>query len=164
MKIFYRVQNSPKPEELALFFEEAFTDTVNFTAQQHQTLSEWFSVEEMIDYMLHGQLIEARLEHGELVGSLFIGKQNPISWTDGKKMEIFILGVAKAYRRTGVSTELINLCEKYAKDQHSKSIIVHTHITMISVHAMYEKLNYERIGVLENFYDNGDAVFFKKEL
>lgn len=165
--VFYKENLQPNRGELHDFFEEVFlemADQSNFTPEQDQKLSEWFSVDEMTNYSPYGKLIEARLESGLLVGAIFIGKQNPISWPDGNKMEIFILGVQKKYRLHDIARQLMKLAEDYAQKLGCKKILVNTHEAMKSIHSFYEKIGYQKMGVLTNYYDNGNAVFFQKIL
>lgn len=167
MNISYAIQSKPNYAELQDFFEAVFAeipDTENFSAEQDQQLDEWFSLAEMLKYGEHGKLIEARLEDGQLVGAIFIGKQNPLTWPDGQKMEIFILGVDKNYRGNNISKKLVAAAEDFAREFGAKKIVVNTHIAMDSVHAIYQKFGYEKIGMLKNYYENGDAVFFQKQL
>ena len=88
----------------------------------------------MIKYLAHGSLIEARLEDGGLIGAIFIGKQNQVSWPDGHKMEIFILGVDANHREQGVAKKLVLAAEEYATAQKAQKVIVSTHVAMESVH------------------------------
>lgn len=167
MQILYSHQQNPNKSELSIFFEDVFDeldDNEAFSEDQDQALDEWFSVDEMISYFEHGRLFEARFENNQLVGAIFIGKQNPISWPDGKKMEVFILGVDKNFRKMGVAKKLILLAEEYAFKQQAKKIIINTHVAMSSVHSIYQKIGYKKMGMLTNYYDNGDAVFFQKIL
>jgi ribosomal protein S18 acetylase RimI-like enzyme len=167
MKNIVTRQQHPNALELKQFFETVFTqieDIKNFSNDKNQSLNEWFSIREMINYMSNGLLAEARLDNGQLVGALFIGKQHPLSWLDGKKMEIFILGVDKKFRFQGIAKQLVVFAEKFAIDQKSKKIMVNTHIVMESVHQFYKKIGYKKMGVLADYYDNGDAVFFQKTL
>ncbi len=167
MNISISHQPQPNQTELEDFFEAVFSeipDTDNFTDDQDQNLAEWFSLAEMLKYVAYGKLIEARLENHQLVGAIFIGMQNPITWPDGKKMEIFILGVDKNFRGNDISKKLMMAAEAYALEVGAQKIIVNTHVAMESVHAIYQKFGYEKIGVLKNYYDNGDAAFFQKIL
>lgn len=167
MSISYSSQPQPNPSELQKFFETVFaeiTDSEAFSSEQSQSLAEWFSIEQMIAYLPYGQLIEARAEGDQLVGALFIGQQNPMTWPDGRKMELFILGVHPQFQHQGIAQQLMSLAEKYASEHGCKKTVVNTHRAMESVHAFYEKLGYTRIGVLSNYYDNGDAVFFQKNM
>ncbi len=153
--------------ELTAFFEEVFNEIEDgdaFSPEQDQSLADWFSVKEMEKYSDYGTLIEERNEHGDLIGALFIGKQNPISWPDGNKMEIFILGVKKEERGKGIAKKIIEKAEQYAQGQGAKKILINTHILQDTVQAMYIKLGYEKMGVLQDYYDNGDAVFFGKDV
>jgi len=167
MEISYSPQQNPNLTELENFFEDVFDDLDDneaFTEDQDQALNEWFSMEEMVSYFLHGQLFEARSQDNQLIGAVFIGKQNPISWPDGKKMEVFILGVNKKYRKIGVAKQLMILAEEFATRHKAKKIVVNTHVAMSSVHRFYQNIGYKKMGVLANYYDNGDAVFFQKIL
>jgi ribosomal protein S18 acetylase RimI-like enzyme len=166
-KISFKVNSTPNKNELHDFFEAVFleiADGSHFSAEQDQKLDEWFSVDEMLKYLPDGKLIEARLDDGQLVGAIFVGKQNPITWPDGNKMEIFILGVHKDHRGHDIARKLMHLAEEYARELGSKKILVNTHEAMESVHTFYQKIGYTKIGTLENYYDNGSAVFFQKVL
>lgn len=166
MNIIYAGNSAPNRDELHAFFETVFNeipDGTEFSEDQDQTLDEWFSVDEMITYLPNGQLIEAR-DDKTLVGALFIAKQNPITWPDGQKMEVFILGVDRNYRGQGIAKELLKRAEAFAAQYGAKKIIINTHILQEQVQAIYHSIGYDRIGVLTNYYDNGDAVFFSKNI
>jgi len=166
MDIKYSIQTKPNSEELHTFFETVFneiTDGGQFSEEQNQSLDEWFSVDEMKTYLVNGQLIEARNEAG-LVGAIFIAKQNPISWQDGHKMEVFILGVHPDYRGQGIAKELLRSAEQFAVESKAKKIVINTHILQEQVQKMYLSVGYSQMGVLKDYYDNGDAIFFSKKL
>ena len=166
MNIQYSIQTSPNQKELHTFFETVFNEIADggaFTEDQDQSLDQWFSVDEMCTYLPHGQLIEARNDE-RIVGAIFIAKQHPISWPDGHKMEIFILGVHPEYRGHGIAKELVKRAEEYAALAGAKKILINTHILQEQVQQMYEQMSYERVGVLKDYYDNGDAVFFAKNI
>lgn len=161
---FSKKSKKPNLEEITHFFEEAFLsvdEQGHLLEDQDQSLAEWFSVHEMMNH--HGQLIEKRA-NGKLVGALFIGKEHTLTWEDGKKMEVFILGVHRNFRGMGIAKELMQMAEEFARDQRARKIIVNTHVDLKGVHLFYEKLGYEKIGILSEYYDNGDAVFFQKKL
>lgn len=165
MNITLNRQKSPNERELTLFFENAFDETdssAEFSEDQQQKLDEWFSVPEMIAYLPHGVLIEARNEQQTLVGALFIGKQNPIFWNDGHKVEIVILAVSREYRHQGLAQRLMGEAEKAAQQLGGHKLIVNTHSAMATVHDFYLKQGFTKMGVLENYYENGSAVFFQK--
>lgn len=162
-------QASPNPDvlELQAFLEDVFSvvaDSDHFADDQDQKLSDWFSVDELIKYLPYGRLIEARLEDNILVGVIFIGQQHPVSWPDGKKMEIFVLGVHQQHRRKNIALTLIQLAEEFAQQVGAKKIIVNTHVLMNSVHTLYRRVGYEEMGRLTAYYDNGDALFFQKSI
>lgn len=160
-------QAQPNQQELTDFFEKAFEeidDQDAFTEETDQTLEEWFSVSSMIEYLPQGMLAEARTKDGTLIGAIFIGKHQPLFWADGHKMEIFILAIDKRYRKQGVAKALLEAAEQYAKKESAEKILVTTHIAMTTVMSYYERNGYSKIGVLQDYYDNGDAVFFVKML
>jgi ribosomal protein S18 acetylase RimI-like enzyme len=161
-------QLSPNLSEVKNFFEKVFseydsTDIENFADDENQTMDEWFDVEALLEYLQHGAFIEAR-EGEKLVGAIFIGKQNILNWPDGKKAEIFILGVDPEYRKHGMGRELMKHAEMFGKKLGAKSIIVNTHQSLLTVQQFYERLGYQKIGSLADYYDNGTAIFFKKRL
>lgn len=161
-------QTNPDLDELKEFFEKVFAefdpeDVENFKDDDHQSLEEWFDMNSLRNYLVEGALIEAR-EKQTLVGAIFVGKQHLLSWPDGKKAEIFILGVEPTIRGQGLGKKLVSMAEQSAKEFGAQSIIVNTHISLETVQRFYENLGFVRIGLLNNYFDNGDAVFFKKEL
>ena len=79
-------------------------------------------------------------------------------------MEVFILGVDADYRGNGIAKNLITKAEKYARDEGAEKIIINTHILQEGVQKLYKKLGYLEMGILENFFDNGSAIFFSKNL
>ena len=160
-------QTKPNQQELTDFLEKAFEEIADqdaFTTETDQTLEEWFSVSSMIKYLPQGMLAEARNENGTLIGAIFIGKHQPLFWADGHKMEIFILAIDKSYRKQGIAKALLRAAEQYAKKEKAEKILVTTHIAMKTVINYYEKNGYSKIGVLQDYYDNGDAVYFAKLL
>lgn len=167
MNIIYSQSHDLNVTELHAFFEKVFSyieDNNKFSSDQEQRLDDWFSVEEMLKNILYGALIEARNEDDILIGAIYIAKQNPITWPDGKKMEIFILGVDPDYTRQGIAKELLYRAEQYAKEIGAKKIIINTHVLQEQVQSIYKHLGYKTIGILEDYYDNGNAIFFSKDL
>lgn len=170
MTISIRVQNSPDISEIKTFIDNAFNeidpeDSKKFQdAGNSQSVDEWFSVEEMANYFNKGKLLEARTEKEELVGLAFIGMQNPVSWPDGKKTELFVLAVSPNHRKQGVGKSLLLKAEEIAKEIGSKKIIVNAHVFQEQTHKWYLKQGYKEMGILKDYYDNGDAKFFCKDL
>ena len=166
----YSLQTSPNIQELVLFLELAFSklaekDSVEFDTVDHQSLLEWFDILSMEYYMLQDNaiLIEAR-DDGKLVGAICIGKQSPIFWPDGRKIELIILAVHPDFRQKGIGKKLIMQAEIEAKGMGGKSVVVNTHHALTQVQNLYKKLGYSEIGTLKDYYDNGDAVFLMKKL
>lgn len=166
MNITISQQKNPNFSELHDLFENAFNefgDVEKFKENQHQSLDEWFDLKEMEKYLRYGALYEAYSDD-TLVGAIFIAQQNPISFPDGNKMEIFILAVSEKYRNQGIATRLMNRAEEFARAHGAKSIVVNTRILMTDAKTMYERFGYQIMGVLKDYYDNGDAVFLQKKL
>lgn len=162
-------QDAPDIQELKTFFENAFQsydeiDQSGFAPEDNQFMDDWFAIESLPEILDQGALFETRDESDALVGAIFIAKQHLLSWPDGKKMEVFILGVDHKARKKGVGKRLMEEAENFAKEFGAKSIIINTHISLVTVQHFYEKLGYTRMGVLKGYYDNGDAVFFVKHI
>jgi len=164
-----KIQLKPNLQELNDLFTVTFNnlhpkDSIHVPSFLIQRLDEWISIKELIKYYHYGKLIEARNDSDKLVGALFVGQRNPILWPDGHVAEIFILGVLPEVRGQGIGSKLISEAEKQVKNIGGEGIIISTHILMEGVRYFYKKLGYQEIGILKNFYINGDSVFFKKNL
>jgi len=145
--------------ELHDFFEEAF----DYDGEDKQALNEWLSIDELIKRKNEGALFLA-YDESKIIGGCFITKQNPITYVDGKKLEILILAVLNKYRNQGIASTLLKLSEEYAIQVGAQKIILNTHIDEKGAQAFYTKQGYDNIGILKNYYSNGDAVFFQKVL
>ncbi|MBU0975438.1 MAG: N-acetyltransferase [Patescibacteria group bacterium] len=166
MKIF--TDNKVAIHELELLFTACFLDLVEqdeekFDENNGQSLREWFGIDELRDYLKHSRIIVAE-EDGKLVGAAIVGKQNPLTWPDGKKCEVFNLGVLPEHRNKGLGSDLMEAVEKEAKLMGAKSIVLNVHELMTETQKFYEKLGYKRTGILRYYYENGSAVFFMKKL
>ena len=168
MKI--NVVTTPNKEELHNLFERAFAEILHdetgyFTEALNQdTLVDWFDFEAMIDYLPNGSLIEARDDQDTLIGAGFIAKQNLMSWPDGHKAELFIIGVLPGTQTQGLGSSILLECEKAAKTFGAESVIVNAHSMQPQLHKFYLKNGYQRIGELQNYYANGQATFFSKKI
>ncbi len=152
------------------FLEKAF-DSINSEAQSRfnaagngQTLKEWFGVEQLKEYLKYCILVEARDGGNKLAGVILVGKQNPLTWPDGNKAEIFVLAVDSSLRKLGIGSTLVERAEKAAKGINARKIILNTHVQQMENQKFYEKLGYVKMGILKDYYDNGDAVFYSKIL
>ncbi len=168
MKI--NIQNNPDHAEVKDLFERAFNEILEdetgyFTPELNQdTLKSWFDYEEMMNYQKYGCLIEARDDNNILIGAGFIAKQHPISWPDGKKAELFIIGVLPGTQRAGLGSMILQKCEEAARSFGASTVIVNAHSMQPQLHTFYQKNGYTRIGELEGYYENGNATFFTKHL
>lgn len=167
----YTISSQQKPDvnELKKVFSDSFDELMDgdqdsFPEALSQGFSEWFSFDEMIQYMKHGTLVEARLEDSTLVGAAFVGKQNPISWPDGYKATLFILAVVPHVRNHGIGKALLESCEKEAKKFGALKLLIDTHVAMGKTRQFYENQGYTIIGILKEYYGNGEATFFSKDL
>lgn len=168
MSLEIKLKSNPNISELRDFFEKAFAvynpeDEAQFDDSDNHTLDEWFAADELSKYLEEGFLLEARIER-KLVGAVFVAKQHALTWPDGRKMEIFILGVDPTVRGQSIGKKLMQEVEKHAKEFGAESLMVNTHHSLISVQRFYETLGYQRIGRLKNYYANGDGVFFQKKI
>lgn len=139
------------------------SDHDNFSENQLQNLREWFGIDEIIKYKEYIHIIVAK-DKDKIAGVAIVGVQNPLSWPDGRKYELFALGVLPEYRNKGIGKSLVLHSEKIAKQNKAKSLIIHTHILMTDTQKFYKNLSYQKLGILKDYYDNGDAIFYKKLL
>jgi len=170
MKYTLSTAQNPQFDELKNVFGKAFDelkdeDQDTFPKNLSQGFSEWFSLEDMVTYLPHGVLVEARSEDTHaLLGAAFVGKQNPISWPDGYKANLFILAVIPSARNQGIGKALLQRCEQEAKRFGAQKLLIDTHVAMEKTSAFYEHQGYHVIGTLKEYYGNGEATFFCKEL
>lgn len=168
MKI--QVNSNPDRNELRNLLERSFAEVLQdetgyFEGDLNQLeLSVWFDFDEMIKYLSYGKLVEAREDGNALIGAGFIAKQNPMSWPDGHKAELFIIGILPGTQNKGLGSQILSKCEEEAKNFGAESTIVNAHSMQPQLHKFYEKNGYKRIGELENYYSNGNAVFYSKSL
>lgn len=168
MNISIQQQLDPNILELTEFFEQAFSvfnaeDQIDESDEENQSLSEWFDIQELTSQLSHGFLLEARNDN-KLVGAVFVGKQNLLTWPDGHKMEIVILAVGPSSRGMSVGKNLVKESFIIAKEHGAESLIVNTHQSLISVQTFYTQLGFGQMGRLKDYYANGDAVFLQKSL
>lgn len=160
---------TPNAEVLSQLFEASFVCLIEEYGKEssgdHLALAEWFDVSQMIAMIKAGdaRLVEAR-DGEELAGAVCVGKQSLINWQDGQKIEIFILAVHPNHRKKGLGKLLLVKAEEMARELGGRSIMVNTHHSMTAIQQFYLKQGYEEMGRLTDYYDNGDAVFFSKNL
>src|SRR3989339_1224974 len=158
-----KVQKNPNLEELRSLLVKAYDslhpeDAARFSKEQNQSLDEWFSLKDMAGYS--GSLLEARDESGKLQGVAYVGKENPLSWPDGKKVKLFLLAVLPESRGQGLGQILIRESEKIALDMGAKSIMIDTHVLMEADHKLYrDKMGYQTMGTLKFIMETETRYF-----
>lgn len=160
------IQKNPKVDELKDLLERSFkTEDSQFGENQIQAVDEWIDISKLVDVIkTDGVLLEARDEDHLLVGMAFVMKQNAITWPDGNKAELLVVAVDPRFRNQGIGARLLKKREEEAKKFGAKKLIVSTHINRKDLTAFYESHEYKQMGILENYFDNGDAVFYYKDL
>lgn len=138
-------------------------DGDDFDDSQNQEFRDWFGIDYLNDYLKFCEVIVAK-EGPVVVGGAIVGMQSPLSWPDGKKYELFILGVLPEYRSKGVGAMIMKKVEEVSKVNGSESVILNTHELAVSTQMFYKKLGYKDIGTLYEYYGNGNAVFLMKKL
>lgn len=166
----YFVQENFDINELGEFLEIAFNsltpeDQKSFDeARKNQNLREWFDIDNLAEYLKYCTLIEARNLEKRLIGVVIIGKQNPLTWPDGHKIEMFVLAVDPTMMGLGIGSTLVKQAETAGKKMGGKKLILNTHVMLTADHKFYEKLGFVKMGTLNDYYANGDAVFYFKDL
>ncbi len=166
MQIDVKVQKDADVEELKDLLQRSFeTENPKFKEEQLQDVDEWIDVAEMVSLSKKdGVLLEARNEDNLLVGIAFVMKQNPVTWPDGKKAELLVMAVDPKFRGHGLGSKLLKIREEEAKKFGAKKLILCTHINRVELKDFYEKHGFKQMGVLENYFENGSAVFYYKDL
>ena len=172
MSFVIDIENNINKEEFINFLTPSFSSYISSDGKIHseeddQKLDEWLDLDRILFCTTNGlgYCISAREEGKKLVGMAFIGKQNVITWPDGNKAELFVMAVDVNYRRYKIGSKLLKKSEQVAKDLlHARSVILNTHVDQNQARAFYEANGYKLIGVMENYYDNGNAAFYYKNL
>ena len=170
MNIEYQEIKEPNREELKDFFRSAFDQKgdqahAETAAESHVGLDAWLSVDEMIGALAaHGALLEARTPEGQLVGALYLQKENPVTWQDGRKVEAIIMATRADMREQGIGEQLSIRGDNIARRMGASAIVFAAHASRVSLHEYYKNLGYARVGTLKGWYVNGDAAYFKKDL
>jgi len=138
-------------------------DGEHFNDEIDQNFREWFGIEYLEDYLKYSKIVVAK-EGNIIVGISIVGMQNPLIWVDGRKYEIFAIGVLPEYRNKGVGKGLLLKSEEVARNEGAENLILDTHELMEATRKFYLELGYKEIGVLEGYYGNGNAVFYMKKL
>jgi len=74
---------------------------------------------------------------------------------------IFVL---QEYRRMNIATDMVNRCERLAKEKGFKFVTLETGVEMLEAIALYKKLGYELIDNYGDFAGDNVCCCMKKEL
>ena len=100
---------------------------------------------------------------GRLLGYICFG---PITMTDDC-YDLYWIAVDQCCARRGVGEELLTFMEECLADKEARRVYVDTSSTNAYAPArnFYEKHGYERVGILEDFYRDGDhRIIYVKEV
>lgn len=92
-----------------------------------------------------------------------------IGYTVGKLKngsgEIFSLAVAPAWRRKKIGTKLAKFLISHFKEKNIKEIFLHVRTKNKTGIAFYQKLGFQILKTIKNYYPNSqDAFLMKKEI
>lgn len=83
---------------------------------------------------------------------------------DEKVGHIYTLDVARKARRKGVGFKLLECIEQILTDKGVKLCILETGKNNMAARKLYRKLGYVEIGLVKNFYPQGDAIRLQKTI
>lgn len=161
-------EKSPNLKIVEKLFEDCFKtlkgdDDTKFTEDNNLGFREYFDIDNLKDYLKYADVLIAK-DSEKNIGGIIIGKQNPLSYPDGKKFEVFLLGVLPKYRNKGIGELLMTEGIKLARNKGAKAVILNTHELMLDTQKYYLDMGFEKIGTLKEYYGNGNAVFFMKKI
>ncbi len=118
---------------------------------------------QQISYLLsdYNAISFAAYVDGELVGFV-IGRidveENPPAG------HILTIDVAPQYRRRGIAKKLLREVEETAKQHGAKECRLEVREDNFAALSLYQKLGYEKIAKLENYYTTAHGLYLKKPL
>jgi ribosomal-protein-alanine acetyltransferase len=77
---------------------------------------------------------------------------------------ILTIDVSPAYRRKGIGQMLLQEIEKIFKAKGVKASHLEVREDNVAAISLYEKLGYQKIGKLKNYYGNAHGIYLKKVL
>jgi len=77
---------------------------------------------------------------------------------------ILTIDVSPAYRRKGIGQMLLQEIEKIFKAKGVKTSHLEVREDNVAAISLYEKLGYQKIGKLKNYYGNAHGIYLKKVL
>ena len=82
-------------------------------------------------------------------------------------LDLHVLKVATlpTFRRTGLAKRLMALAEEHAAEMDGESLTLEVRVSNTEAIALYEALDYERVGIRQAYYQDGeDAVVMTKRI
>lgn len=73
--------------------------------------------------------------------------------------KILSIAVSKNHRRQGIGSALMKEILKQFKKANLKFVCLEVRISNKAAQLFYEKLGFKKIGVIENYYEDGESAF-----
>jgi len=77
---------------------------------------------------------------------------------------ILTIDVSPAYRRKGIAQKFLQEIEKIFRDKDVKSCRLEVREDNVAALRLYQKLGYEKIAKLKNYYGKAHGLYLKKDL
>jgi ribosomal-protein-alanine N-acetyltransferase len=94
---------------------------------------------------------------GFIIGQIDIVNNTPAG-------HIITVNTVPAYRRKGIAHKLLHEIEALFKEKGIKECRLEVREDNIAAAELYQKLGYEKVGKLENYYGNAHGLYLKKAL
>jgi ribosomal-protein-alanine N-acetyltransferase len=94
---------------------------------------------------------------GFIIGQIDIVNNTP-------EGHIITVNTVPAYRRKGIAHKLLHEIEALFKEKGIKECRLEVREDNIAAAELYQKLGYEKVGKLENYYGNAHGLYLKKAL
>ena len=147
-------------QEVERVVEEGFSNTPD------SKLSDWFSFSEMSSSIEKETGVCLKyVEGGEIIGMVHAQEENPINGREGReKWVIICIAVTPENKGKGVGSKLLLVIEAEARKHGASKLFVHTNKNDERVIRFYLKNGYRTAGTINNYYYDGSAIFFLKNL
>lgn len=105
----------------------------------------------------NSHFVIAENENNEIVG--FAGLKVIVDEAD-----IMNIVVKKSFRHNGIGSILLENLISYAKDNNLKTITLEVNEHNLSAIHLYDKFNFDHIGIRKKYYNDSDAIIMSKKL
>ncbi|MEM2924283.1 MAG: ribosomal protein S18-alanine N-acetyltransferase [Methanocellales archaeon] len=110
-------------------------------------------------YEVCDDLFLVSMDGDELIGFV-VGMQ-----VDSDRGRILSIAVSKNYRNRGIGSALMNEILKRFKKANLKFACLEVRVSNKAAQLFYEKLGFKKIGIIENYYEDGEnAYLMEKEI